>query len=807
MPLTPLLGRDAEVAAACALLARGEARLLTLVGPGGIGKTRLALQVAAESAAAFDDQVGWAPVAMVTTPEAVATTLAQAAGSTEAAAAPPVEALKAALREARLLLVVDNFEQALDAAPLLGDLLGACPGLALLVTSRALLRITGERALDVPSLATLPQPAGPGATPEVAPAVRLFAQRAVGVLPAFALTPESVPVVTEICRRLDGLPLAIELAAARANHLPLPDLRDRLGRRLALLTTAARDVPDRHRTMRAAIAWSYDLLSGDARALFRRLAVFSGGFTLDAAEAVGGEATGESRPSTAIRSPFDRRPLPVDSVASALDLLGSLVDKSLVRYEPVTPGGPRYVLLETVREFAAEQLAESGEEAKIRDTHAAYVVALAEWAKPALETPAAAAWAARLEAEHGNVLAALGWLEAAGRGLDLLRLAYAMVNVWGISLRLREARDWLERALDPGRSAGAPPALRAGAAWGLGWIALCLGDADNADAWLGEALAIRRGLGDALGVAHTLTVLGRLAEHRGDDADAQARYAEALAGFRAAGHLPGIAWSLVAQADAAYRRGEVGEAARLAEEAVAVARESGHQHQLADALVSVGGAAATRADWGPAVAALRQALDLGRDLGSRMVCAAALTCLAEVAVAAGEAGRAARLLGAIAALTEAGGLAKPERSALHSRALAAARGALDEQRFAAAWAAGRALAMEEAIAEGLAVEPPATATRVPPSRGQGESLLASADPPGLSPRELDVLRLLPGGLSDREIAEALFIGERTVNTHVARIFEKLGVRNRAAAAAAAVAAGLLDPAAGTDPPDPRTDPA
>ncbi len=346
--------------------------------------------------------------------------------------------------------------------------------------------------------------------------------------------------------------------------------------------------------------------------------------------------------------PAFSRPSPTDRFVAAVDSLGE--PESGARSRDADADGadvPRLDMLETVREFAAEQLAASGEAAATRDAHAEFVVALAERAKPELETPAATAWVARLEAEHGNVLAALAWLDGTGRWHDLLRLAYVMHSVWAISLRLREARAWLERALDPARAAAVPLPLRARAGRGLGWIAMCLGDDAAAEAWLEEALAIRRRLGDILGVANTLTVLGQVAEHRGNDTSAQAWYAEALAGFRAVGHLQGIAWSLVIQADAAYRRGDNGESARLGEEAMAVARESGNQHQLTDALIIFGQAALTRADWAPAVAALREALGLGRDLGSRIACAGALAGLAAVAVAAGEAERAARLLEAV----------------------------------------------------------------------------------------------------------------------------------------------------------------
>src|SRR5215204_3556721 len=438
---TPLVGREREVAGVCRLLRGGGVRLLTLTGPGGMGKTRLALQVAADLVDEFEDGVFFVPLAPISDPDLVVPTVARTLDITETSGRTPEEALKDYLRNKEMLLVLDNFEQVVEAAPLVGELLSACPALKVLATSRTVLRIYGEQEFTVPPL-ELPAPSHPQPLERLTQyeAVRLFVERAQAAKADFSVTNDNAPAVAEICHRLDGLPLAIELAAARIKVLSAQKILEHLGNRLKLLTGGARDLPERQRTLRSTIEWSYGLLEEGEKVLFARLSVFAGGRTLEAIEAIC-DAEGD---------------LPVD----VLDGLASLVDKSLLKQEEGVGGEPRFVMLETIHEFAREKLEGSGEAEDLRRLHARYFLALAEEAEPALEGSQQQVWLDRLEEEHDNMRTVLSWSLGQGQDAELaLRIGAVLGEFWYLRGYWSEGRRWLEEALT--KSGRTPTAARA----------------------------------------------------------------------------------------------------------------------------------------------------------------------------------------------------------------------------------------------------------------------------------------------------------------------------------------------------------
>jgi predicted ATPase/transcriptional regulator with XRE-family HTH domain len=524
--LTSLIGRDVERAHGQAVLRRPDARLLTITGPPGVGKTRLALQLASDLFADFRDGVRFVTLASLHDADLLAATLAEALGLRQEPGQPLLPRLRDRVQRQQLLLVLDNFEQVSAAAALVLDLLGVAPGLKVLVTSRARLRVRGEKELGLTPL-LLPPP-GSTADPDVLaqiPAVALFLERATETQGDFRLTRDNAGIVAAICRRLDGLPLAIELAAARSNMLSPPALLARLDSRLSLLTRGADDLPAHQRTLRDTISWSYKLLGTTEQELFRQLAVFIGGCTLAAAEQV----CGKINSLKAAGHPEGERLAGISPDASegeVLDGLAALVDQSLLQ-EREEGGEIRFAMLDTIREYAWEQLAESAEAPEIRRRHGAYYLALAEAADSGWHGSEQGAWVRQLETEHENLRAALAWAQETGQGETGARLVSALARFWATHGYLTEGRGWLEWALQARGTLSAP--ARARVLDGASEIAYWQADYGVARAWAEEALALQRTLGQLAPLAAALTNLGRILWRQGDRADAQALLTESQA--------------------------------------------------------------------------------------------------------------------------------------------------------------------------------------------------------------------------------------------------------------------------------------
>ncbi len=726
LPAMALIGREAELADVFALLREAGARLLTLTGPGGVGKTRLALGVMDEWLDPGDAL--FMPLAPLHDSALVPSAIAQALGLHETGGQTPLESLIARLRERPALLVLDNCEHLPLVAKVVAELVTRCPALRVLATSRAALRVAGEREYPVRPLAR-PDPArlpAPDALLQY-PAARLFVERATAARPGFRVTAAHIPAIVGICARLDGLPLAIELAAARTKILPPQALLARLGAApLGVLAGGARDLPARLQTMRDAIAWSYDLLEPDARALFRRLAVFVGGWTLEAAEAVC-RVDGGTTPHV-------------------LDGLADLADQSLLRSDEQPDGEARFMMLETIRQYGLERLAASGEGETARRGHAAYYVALAEEAAPALRGPEQAVWLARLEAEHDNLQAALRWsLCEGGARLLGVRLAGALWRFWVMHGHLSEGRRWLEAALDTGDAAPAVPdtsrahilnaagnlaylqddygravalfeeslVLRraledrqgiAAALSNLGNVALRQGECARAMALCEEALALQRLLGDAWGIASTTQNIGTVALRQGKYGRAAALFEEALALRRAVGDTRGAALTLQNLGLTMYRQGAYERAAPLLKEGLSLRRALGDKQGVANALMALAHIAYRQDNPDRAGLLYREGLQLAQDVGDQWLTAYGLEGVAAVAAIQGHAARAAQLFGAAEVLRETVGapLAAAER-AIYDPAVEATRRALDEATFAAAWLSGSLLPQGEAVA--LALRP------------------------------------------------------------------------------------------------------
>jgi predicted ATPase/transcriptional regulator with XRE-family HTH domain len=677
-PATPLVGRDQERAALAALLSRQDVRLVTLTGMGGIGKTHLAIDVATSMRKGFPDGVAFVNLAPLTDPAHVMSEVAAALGLHESRGPAILKTLVAALREKRALLLLDNCEQVLAAAPEIAELIAACPGLTALATSREALRLRGEREwpvmpLPLPNLDRLLPVAELGHFPSIA----LFTARAEASDPRFSLTADNARAVATVCHRVEGVPLAIELAAARVKLLSPEALATRLEQRLPLLTGGARDAPARQRTLRGALTWSYDLLSPDEQTFFRRLGVFVGGWTLDAAEAVANP----------------------DSDLSVLDALGSLIDKSLVRVD-VRGADERYGMFETVREFALEQLAREGEREATRERHATYFLAFAERGAPELEGAEQRRWLGLLERDHPNLREVFATLDARGDDEGYLRLSNALAWYWFFHTHAVEGLQHFERAL--ARASGTT-LTRARALHGAGLLAYGSGAYAKAATWLQESEKLVRSLRDDFLLARTMLMLGGLAEHLEDEVGAEQYFQAGLAVARKIENVQLIGELLPNLSDAAYRRGDLEKAEQFALDAIPALQASGNAYMESMNSANIAQVALARGAVRRAAEALQDGLDIAEEIASRWNVANAIAGAAAVSAARGRYDQAAQLLGAADAQRELSGHPRLPQFYLFAQTQGVVRDALGAERFHTGWDAGRALSVEEAVAEAQSI--------------------------------------------------------------------------------------------------------
>jgi predicted ATPase/DNA-binding CsgD family transcriptional regulator len=860
LPLTPLIGREHERKTVGELLMRPETRLVTLTGAGGIGKTRLALQVADDVRQSFADGCALVPLASIRQPRMVLFAIIQALQFEIADDLSYFEYLRAFLRDKSFLLILDNFEQVLTAASMLESLLSACPGLKLLVTSRISLPIQGECEFPVPPLA-LPDLHHQATSTELldTPSVALFIQRALAARRDLPITGANINIIAEICARLDGLPLAIELAATRIQILTPRELLSRLKHRLHILTNGGMDLPERQRTLRNTMDWSYDLLNPEEQRLFRLLSIFTNGCTLDAAEAL------------CTASGF--------ASASILDGIESMLGKSLLLRRDEDEEHSRFLMLETIREYGLERLEECGELARLRDAHAHYYLAFVEQAEPGLRSAEQNFWLMEVERERGNIEDAMRWLEEGKREEMLLRIAGALGQFWFLRGYMSEGRLFLEQrlaALHTTEGHAVPVSLKtmAKAFFIAGWLAYWQGDFAPAISYLEESIELYRNLQDKRGIAASLDVLGVIKKNHGDFETGQAMHEEAMSyhqetgdqyglaelqtilGIEAiyrgefartralcresltycerAGDLWGIATNLHFLGWVAYCQDEFEAARQLLERSLLLLRRVGKPGFTADALYMLACTHVSLENYTLASTMFAEVFVLGKDLGIKQDTASALcgigqllfregnvvqarlnyleafallkeiwvitkinkrvkwllACclegLGEVALAQGKAAWTAQLFGAAETIRATFGFWCPLRTeaSLYSNTLAAVRAQLGEEAFAAFWAAGQSMTPEQAV------NAEARTPEIKPVIEESTEMAIESGPrsfsQGLTAREIQVLRLIATGATNKQIAGQLFISPRTVNVHVQSIFSKLRVNSRNAATRVAI---------------------
>jgi predicted ATPase/DNA-binding SARP family transcriptional activator len=731
LELSSFVGREREVAEIKGLLA--ERRLVSLIGPGGCGKTRLALAVAHEMVEGFEDGVWWVELASLSEPKLVAGAVVSALGVREAPDLSPTEMLVEHLEPRKALLVLDNCEHLIEGCAVLADaLLRSCPNLGILATSREPLRIAGESTWPVPSL-SLPDSQQRPPAKELAryEAIRLFVERAGAADTGFTLTDQNASAVARLCRKLDGIPLAIELAAARVRALTVEQISERLEDPLGLLTTGSRTAAPRHQTLRATLQWSYELLDERERELFNRLSVFAGGWDLEAAEAVGAGG-------------------PVEA-GQVLDLLSNLVDKSLVVVEPspVDAGALRYGMLEPVRQYALERLVEGGEVEETRRRHAAFFLALAEEARPKVR--AEVEWLERLEQENANLRGALSWAHAADDISTAARLGWALHVFWWSRNHQPEGRQWIEPILQ--RREELPLRSRIQATIVAAVMAFGQGDTEAVERYCEELMGYSREAGgDAYADSYAHAGLGLVVMLQGDFEASKKHLEEALPLFREAGEDGQAASTYSWLGTVLLLQGDHEGARRSFKEGLALGRSIGDRLSICTALFNLAQLALAGGDYDAAFDRFAEGIAPSEELGDRGNIAYLLEGLGVVAGARGEAGRAARLLGASEALTSAIGLRghtyyQPDR-ALYERINGGVRATLGEAAFAAALDEGRAMSPEQAIEYALGeVEEPAaaslTAAPVPEQTPSAEKPAETAEEAKTTIAELRVLALGP----------------------------------------------------------------
>ena len=793
----PTFGRAAEIAAVCSLLLDPEIRLVTITGPGGVGKTRLATSVGAQVKTEFEDGVVFVPLAKICDPDMVLVGIARSLGLSDRDRRTLLDRVAEALRETDTLLILDNFEHVIGAAALVSELLTACPCLNLLVTSREILRISGEQELP---LNPMPLPPPDAAVEDLAAneAVQLFVDRAIAATPGFQMTPENARAIAAICAKLDGLPLAIELGAARMRHLTPQTLLTRLSTRLPVLTHGAPNLPLRQQTMRDAIAWSYELLTTDEQLTFRRLSVFAGSFSLSAAEAVAGIAP--------------------NSAAAVLDGIVSLVEKSLlVANSDEDDDVPRWSALEMIREYGLEQLMLSGEAPAIRRAHAEWCLAFTEQASPAILGPERMTWLGRFDVELPNLRLALWWAGISNERAFAMRMVSLLTPFWESTGSFREGSERAKFAL--AMEGTTDELLRAAALRSAGQFAYRQGRYDEAVAYVDESLQISIALGNRRIAGEARTLLGNVAYDQGELELSVARYDEALRDFEAADYEPGavdvlsklgLVLSGIRRIDEAERalqcalvRGRTINSPHLVSNALGrLAFVEQHRGNLMAAMARIEEALPTQRELDPIAAAAqlwmsasiaRDAGDLARSAaefgesmamrwrwGERRAFAESLESLGEVASLAGRWMDSARIAGGIAALRRDIGVPgyrwEEDRRA---KAQARAKRELGETAYRAVYTDGETMPVSTLARFGDSV-----VVAIQASWGQEiRSEAPPCDPHGLTIREVDVLQHLAGGRSDREIASELFISPRTVARHLHSIYSKLDVNSRLAAIA------------------------